>query len=238
MTKNSKHMKRYAAPRTWTIGRKELVWAPKPSPGTHKEESALPLVIALRDILRIGRTTSEIKKMLGERSVLVDGTPRLDHRFPVGIMDVITIPKVQKSYRVLLNPRGQLTLRPIEQTEVGWKLTRIINKTVVKGGRTQLNLHDGRNIIVEKDEFKTGDVLKISLPEQKILSKIDLAEDSLALLTGGAHIGTICRIKRIEKTENPKANLVEFHEGFNTVIDYVFVVGRETSEITAAEVVL
>jgi small subunit ribosomal protein S4e len=153
-------------------------------------------------------------------------------------MDVITLTKPQKSYRVMLNPRGQLVLRPIEQAEVGWKLTRIMNKTTVKGGKTQLNLHDGRNILVEKDEFKTGDVLKISLPEQKILGKIDLTEDSLALLTGGAHIGTICRIKKIEKTENPTANLVEFHEGFNTVVDYVFVVGKQTSEITAAEVVL
>jgi small subunit ribosomal protein S4e len=238
MTKNSKHMKRYAAPRTWAIGRKELVWAPKPSPGTHKEESALPLVIALRDILKIGQTASEIKKILSERSVLVDGTPRLDHRFPVGIMDVISIPKIGKSFRVMLNPRGQLVLRPIEQTEVGWKLTRIMDKTTVKGGKTQLNLHDGRNILVEKDEFKTGDVIKISLPEQKILGRMELSEDSLALLTGGAHIGTICRIKKIERTENPTANLVEFHEGFNTIIDYVFVVGKETSEITGAEVVL
>jgi small subunit ribosomal protein S4e len=130
-------------------------------------------------------------------------------------------------------------LRPVEQTEVGWKLTRIMNKTIVKGGRTQLNLHDGRNILVEKDnDFKTGDVLKISIPEQKVLGRLELSEDSLALLTGGAHIGTICRIKKIERTENPTANLVEFHEGFNTVIDYVFVVGKETSEIAAAEVVL
>jgi len=238
MTRNSKHLKRYKMPRSWAIPRKEEVWAPRPSPGPHDQRSSLPLVIALRDMLQIGKTASEVKKVLDSRSVLVDGRVRVDHRFPVGLMDVISMPKTGKSYRVLLNPRGQLILRPIEQVEAGWKLVRIIDKTVVKGARVQLNLHDGRNILVENDEYHTGDVLKVSLPEHKILGIIPMQSDSLALLTGGAHIGTVCRIKKSERTENPTANLVEFHEGFNTIMDYVFMVGRETSEIGTAEVVL
>jgi len=238
LTKNSKHMKRYTMPRTWAIPRKEKVWATNVSPGTHRQELAIPLVVALRDILKIGKTAAEIKKILSAREVLVDGTPRVDHRFPVGLMDIISIPRTKAAYRVMLNPRGQIVLRPVEQNEVGWKLVRVSDKTMVKGGKIQLNLHDGRNILVEGNEIRTGDVLKISLPEQKILGRMQMEEEALALLIGGAHIGTVCRIKRIEKTENPTANIVEFHEGFNTVMDYVFIVGKETSEIQAAEVVM
>lgn len=236
MTKSSKHMKRYATPRSWTIPRKEVVWAVRPVPGPHKLEQSIPLMVALRDMLHIGQTSAEVRKVLGRREVLIDGKPRVSYKHPIGLMDVISIPKVKQHYRVMLNPRGKIALRKVEENESRWKLVRIMNKTKVRGSRVQLNLHDGRNIIVDKDDFRTGDVLKISLPDQKIISKLAFKEDSLAMLTGGAHIGTICKIKKIERTRNPMPNIVEFHEGFNTIVDYVFVVGADTSEIEPAEV--
>ena len=42
--------------------------------------------------------------------------------------------------------------------------------------------------------------------------------------------------QKIETTRNPMPNIVEFHEGFNTIVDYVFMVGTEKSEIETAEV--
>ncbi|MFW3145262.1 MAG: 30S ribosomal protein S4e [Thermoplasmatota archaeon] len=236
MTKNSKHLKRYASPRSWTIEKKTNVWAVKPSPGPHPTEQSIPLMVALRDILHLGNTSSEVRKILGNREVQVDGKVRISYKHPVGLMDVISIPKLGHNYRVLLNPRGKIALRKIPDAESKWKLVRIMNKTVVRGGKTQINLHDGRNILLAKDEYRTGDVLKISLPDQKILARFPFEEDSLAMLTGGAHIGTICRIKKIEKTRNPMPVIVEFQEGFNTIVDYVFMVGKETSELEMAEV--
>ncbi|MGA1822103.1 MAG: 30S ribosomal protein S4e [Thermoplasmatota archaeon] len=236
MTRNSKHLKRYAAPRTWVIPRKKNIWAVKSSPGPHTGESSMPLLIALRDIAKLGETSAEVRKILGNRDVMVDGRVRINYKHPVGLMDVISVTGIDRHFRVMLNPRGQIVLKPIESNEASWKLVRVMNKTTVKGGKVQLNLHDGKNILVKKDEYRTGDVLKISLPDLKIISKYQLTEDSLALLTGGAHIGSICKIKKTEKTRNPGPNLVEFHEGFSTIMDYVFVVGETTSEIGSAEV--
>ncbi|MGA1866284.1 MAG: 30S ribosomal protein S4e [Thermoplasmatota archaeon] len=236
MTKDSRHMKRYTAPRSWPLQRKEYVWAVKPVPGAHSKEQSVPLMVALRDMLHLGRTSAEIRKILGRREVLVDGKVRMNYKHIVGLMDVISIPKIDRHYRVLLNPRGRISLKDIDPSQATWKLVRIMDKRKVRGGKTQLNLHDGRNMIVEKDTYKTGDVLKISLPDQRIISKVDIKEDSLAMLTGGAHIGTVCRIKKIEKTRNPMPNIVEFHEGFNTIVDYVFMVGSDRSEIEVAEV--
>ncbi len=233
---DSKHLKRYAAPRSWAIQRKPKVWTVRAKPGAHSMEKSIPLLVALRDILNLGDTASEIRKILARRDVLVDGKVRTSPKLPVGIMDVISIPKIKSFYRVMVNPRGQITLKKIEKSESTWKLARIMNKTIVKGGTLQLHLHDGRNILVKKDEFKTGDAIKISLPDQKIIEKFPMKEESLAFLTGGAHIGTICRIKRIEVTRNPDPNIVEFHEGFNTIIDHVFIIGIKTSEIESAEV--
>jgi len=122
MTKDSKHMKRYAAPRSWSIGRKEHVWAVRPLPGPHKKEQSIPLMVALRDLLHLGQTSAEVKKILGRREVLVDGNARVDHKHIVGLMDIISIPKVDRHYRVMLDPRGKIALRSIEATQSKWKL--------------------------------------------------------------------------------------------------------------------
>ncbi len=237
MAKNSKHMKRYTMPRSWSIPKKTNTWAVNPSPGPHQKEASIPLMIALRDILKVGETSSEVRKVLSRRDVLVDRRSRMDHRFPVGLMDVLTLPKLKANYRVLLSPRGKIVLKSIGDQESTWKLARIMDKSIQKGGKVQLNLHDGRNILVDKDEFKAGDVIKISLPDQKVIARYPMQEESLAMLTGGAHVGSICRIKKINRTRNPMSNTVEFHEGFSTLIDYVFMVGTKTSEIEGMGVV-
>jgi len=233
---NTKHVKRYAVPRTWLIPKKTKTWSVKSSPGPHNKESSIPLMVALRDILKIGETGSEVKKILGRREVLVDGKPMVNNKHPVGIMDVISIPIIDRYYRVLVNHRGHIVMKQVDKKEASWKLVKIVNKTTVKGGKTQLNLHDGKNLLADSKKYRTGDVLKISLPDYKILSKIEMKEDTLALLTGGAHIGTICRIKGMERTRNPGPNIVEFNEGFSTIMDYVFLVGDKQSEIGEVEV--
>lgn len=235
---DSKHLKRYAAPRSWKIPRKTKVWAVRPSPGGHPKDKSIPILVALRDILHLGETASEIRKILAKREVFVDGKVRTSYKHPIGVMDVISIPKIKGYYRVILNPRGQLTLKKVQESESKWKLSRIMNKSIVKGGKVQLNMHDGRNILLTKNDYKTGDVLKISIPDQKILDRFPMDVDSMAYLTGGAHIGTICKIKKVNVTRNPDPNIVEFHEGFNTIIDHVFIVGTKTSEIEPAEVSL
>lgn len=147
---NSKHLKRYAAPRSWAIPRKTNVWAVRPRPGPHPMEKSVPLMVALRDMIHLGDTASEVRKALAKREVLVDGKVRMDGKYPVGVMDIIALPKLKTFYRVMLNPRGQITLKKVQETESKWKLSRIMNKTIVKKGRMQVNLHDGRNILVDK----------------------------------------------------------------------------------------
>ena len=38
----------------------------------------------------------------------------------------------------------------VKPAEAKWKLVRVENKRVIKGGKTQLNLHDGTNILSDK----------------------------------------------------------------------------------------
>ena len=230
-----KHLKRLPAPRTWRLARKEHTWAYKPRPGPHPQEGALPIAAVLRENLGLVDTAREAERVIFSRHVLVDGRPVKDPKFPVGLMDVVTLVPMKTHYRVLIDQRGRLALVPIEAAEASWKLCRIEDSGTVKGGKTQLRLHDGRNILLAKSEHATGTTLKVSVPSQKIVGAMPLAPGHIALLTGGQHAGQLVHVDRVERTRNPRANLVHFKEGYSTIIDYVFVVGKETPEIRVPE---
>jgi len=229
-----KHLKRFKAPKTWPIHAKEETWTTKPSAGPHAIGNSLPLIMVLRDILGLARNTREAKIILNNREVLVDGTPRKDHRFPVGFMDVISIPKINKYYRLIPDYKGRLVLHEIDEKDSTFKLVSIEDKTTIKGGKTQLNLHDGRNVLTE-DEYKTGDVLLLEVPEQKISDSIKFEEGSLGLIIGGKHIGELGKIGEITVTKSSKSNtvLMETDEGsFLTLAKYVFVIGQDKPVIS------
>lgn len=230
-----KHLKRLPAPRTWKLARKEHVWAYKPRPGPHRQESSLPLVSLLRDSLRIADNAREAERAIFSRAVLVDGRVVKDPKFPVGLMDVVTLSPTKTHYRVLLDSRGKLVPMPIDAAEAAWKLCRVENRGTIKGGKAQLRLHDGRTVLLPKHEYSTGTTVRLGLPGQKVLGAMPLAQGHVALLTGGQHAGELVHVERVERTRNPRANMVHFREGFSTIIDYVFVVGTETPEIRVPE---
>ncbi len=232
----SRHMKRLTIPKSWKIPKKEVKWAVKPSPGKHPLESSVPLGIVVRDMLRYADTMREARRIIGGRKVIVDGKVVMDYKAPIGMMDVVSIPEVGEHYRMLFDIKGRLTLTKIDEERAKWKLVRINDKTYVRGGKLQLNMHDGRNILVDKDTYKTGDVLKISLPEQKILRHLPLKEGSKAIITGGKHGGSLGVIKKYEVIKGTQSNIVTFEEGFRTIKDYVFVVGTDTPEVKLPEV--
>ena len=185
----SDHMKRIAIPRSWPLNKKAHVFTTKQSAGAHSLETSMPVITVLRDILGVCDTAKEAKRIVGNRDVFVDGKAVKNPKAPVGLMDVLSIPKLDADYRVLLNPRGKLALVKIEKDEASWKLCRIEDKTVVKGGKIQLNLHDGRNILLDKNDYKTGDVLKVAFDGQKILEAYPLAAGAAALVSSGNHAG-------------------------------------------------
>lgn len=231
-----KHQKRLTMPRKWNLPRKVHPWAPKLLPGPHDQENSLPLGIIIRDILKLADNARETKKILGARNILVDGKVRKSFKFPVGFMDVISIPKNNEYYRLLLDGRGKLVLTPISKSETVWKLVKIVNKRTIKKGQFQLNLHDGRNILLEKNKFNTKDVIKLEIPTQKMLGHYPFEEGKVAMIIGGKHAGTISHIENVTVSRSSKPNIVTLSDGFSTIMDYVFVVGKKMPVIKIPEV--
>src|SRR4030042_1686301 len=144
----SKHLKRLPAPANWPIHRKEFKWVAKPKPGPHSVERSLPLLLIVREILGFVKTRNEAKIMLSAGQIKVDGRVIREDDYPVGMMDLIEISSIKKSYRILPSHKG-LKLHTLQGNEKDFKLCKIVSKTTAKGGHLQLNLHDGKNVLVK-----------------------------------------------------------------------------------------
>jgi small subunit ribosomal protein S4e len=230
----SGHLQRLAAPRNYPILRKTAHYVIKTAAGPHTKKMSLPLLLILRDILRIADTQHEIKQILNGRKVLVDGVPRTDMKFPVGLMDVLAFPQVKESYRILLNHDGTLKLSKITDKESKLKLCKILNKTAVRKGKIQLNLHDGRNLIVDDKKYKTSDTILISLPDQKVSKHYPLEKESNVFITDGKHVGEAAKIvdmHRMAGSTEDRVVLENQNGKFETLKRYVFVIGKEQPEV-------
>src|SRR5215831_14754126 len=128
----SRQLKREPSPGFWPIHRKEETWAPMTRPGPHAREKSLPLVLVLREMLGYAKTSAEAKRIINARQVRVDGITRRDHRFPVGLMDVLQIAGANQSFRVLPKKGGGLILSPVAGEEANYKLCKITGRNTVK----------------------------------------------------------------------------------------------------------
>ena len=231
----SDHMKRLAVPRSWPVKKKSHVWITKQSAGAHSIEESMPAVVVLRDILGICDNAKEAKRAIADREILVDGKALKDYKAPIGLMDVVSIPKMKENYRMLLTSKGKMTLVPIPDENAKWKLCMIENKTVVAGGKIQLNFHDGRNIILDKNDYKTGDVLKVAFDGQKILDHYPLKDGAVALIIKGHHAGHINYVSDYVAVKGPAQNVVKFADGTETVKENVFIIGASEAAIKLPE---
>jgi small subunit ribosomal protein S4e len=241
-------LKRKPAPRFWPIHRKEFSWVVKPSPGPHSLENCLPLSLVLRDILGVAKTRKEAKMIISQGKVYVDGKVRRKDDFPVGLMDVISIPDSNKFFRIMPSQKG-LFLNPISKKETSFKLCRVEDKTTVKNGYVQIALHDGSNILMKVADpknpqeiiYETFDVLKLSLPEKQVIDHLKTKEGNLAVITGGKNIGKQGRIVEIEKAEAKKRRnalvVIEDEKGnrYQTILDFVFSIGGAQPLISLPE---
>lgn len=233
MVKN--HLKRINAPKSWKIQRKASRFITRPRPGAHPMELSMPLATLFKEVLGYANTTNEVKRILRSKEILVDGRRRLDYALPVGLMDVLSIPTLKEHYRMLLNIHGSLYLREVPEGESNLKLCRVDGKTVMKGGKLQLNLCSGRSIIAKDAACKVGDSLLLELPEQKVKGHFPLEEGAAIYLTGGSHVGrfgVLTELKGPIVMFRPADSKEEKH---TTSRKYAFVVGRGKPALSLTE---
>jgi len=239
----AKHLKTLPAPVDWPIHRKEVKWVVKPSAGPHPIRRCFPLLLIVRELLGLAKNRSEAKTMISSGHVKVDGKEKLKDDYPVGSMDVVEISAINKIFRVLPSNKG-LVLHPIEKGEKDYKLCKIVGKKTVENGQVQLNLHDGKNVLLKigdprqpkEDVYHIHDVLKMRIPENEILAHLKFEDGILGLVDRGKNMGIFVEVTKIVQRVWPSQPSLALTDGkgnqFETIVDYVFPIGKGEPWVT------
>ena len=184
----------------------------------------MPINLIVRDVLGRAQSAREVRFIVHNELIKVDGRVCKDTRRGVGLMDVLSLG--DEHFRCMLDANGRLRYVKISAEEASWKLVRVEGKTTLKGGKTQLNFHDGRNMLVDDPkEFNTGDSIKLSLPDQEVLEHIKFEDGVRCYLIGGTHVGEMASMKERIVKRSSMPNEVAFDE-FGTTEVNVFAVGE------------
>ncbi len=225
------YTKSLLSPGYYRTGKKTNKFVITSSPGPHKKSKSIPLAIALRNILNLAENRRESREILGKRFVKVDNKVRTDHRFPIGFMDVLSINN--SVYRVLIGNKG-LCIKPVKKDQSSVKLLKVIGKKYNKNKKLQISLHDGKTMIVDKDIYKTGDVILFDIDNKKIKDVIQFKRGSTVLIIDGKNKGKLGKIEDIVVVKGSQPNKVVIKLGndiLETYKDYVFIVGQDSPVI-------
>eukprot|EP01056_Protomagalhaensia_sp_Gyna25_P001593 Protomagalhaensia_sp_Gyna_25__1592@NODE_181_length_4580_cov_356_102841_g141_i0_p2_GENE_NODE_181_length_4580_cov_356_102841_g141_i0NODE_181_length_4580_cov_356_102841_g141_i0_p2_ORF_typecomplete_len412_score79_44Ribosomal_S4e/PF00900_20/1_5e27Ribosomal_S4e/PF00900_20/1_3e0240S_S4_C/PF16121_5/3_5e0240S_S4_C/PF16121_5/2e13RE_HaeIII/PF09556_10/0_28_NODE_181_length_4580_cov_356_102841_g141_i0711306 len=182
-----------------------------------------------KEVLK-GKDSKDVKGDIRDIVVKVDGKVRTDKTFPLGFMDVVSIDKTQKHYRILLNTKGRFVPHRIKQDETGYKLCRIRQIKIGKGAIPYAYLHDGRTIRFAHPAFRRNDTVKLDLETGKPVEHLKFDIGALAMVTAGHSIGRVGKVTSIEKHPGA-ADMIHLkdarNESFCTKVDSVFVIGTD-----------
>lgn len=224
------HLKRIKMPWFWQVDRKGKKFVTRPCPGPHKLDSCMTVDMLLKEYLKYAKVRKEVKYIINNKELMIDKRYVKDYKFPVGLMDIIDLVNLKEAYRVMLAPKGKFRLIKLKKDDANLKFCKIINKTTIKKGKTQLNLFDGQNIIVEKDSYKVGDTVVLDLSEKKIKKHLKLEKGAMVLLTAGKHIGEVGVIESISQYDGMRKSSVILKSkdaSFETLKEYCYVIDKD-----------
>ncbi|MDV0442013.1 30S ribosomal protein S4e [Methanorbis furvi] len=226
--------KRMTAPDAWQIARKESKYVVSPAHGPH-DGSALPIGVWMRDHMNFAQNTKEVKKILHDRHVVLNGKIVTDEHIGIDVFDIVSFPKINKHYMILVDEKGRQTAHEISSEAAQVQLVKVANKTTITGGKTQINLTSGANFIGD-NSCKGKDSLVITIVGDDrfvVQQHFPFAVGNMAMIIGGQHTtktGKIVEIK-IQESSLPNRVVIETANGdkFETIEDYIYMIGTTES---------
>lgn len=213
------HLKRQKVPKNWPIPRKGSTYVVRPNLNINK---GIPILIILRDLLKIVQNRKEAKKAIHAKNILHNNKIIKDEKNSVSLLDIITIVPLKTHYRVELSEFGKFSLEKIKEDEAKHKIVKVIDKKVLRGKKTQLNLSDGRNFISSL-KCKTNDSVLINLKEKKIEKCIPLKEKAKVIVFAGKHSGNKGLIEKID-LKRKMVKVVNERKRINVLIKQLMVI--------------
>jgi len=222
-------LKRVCAPKSWMLDKLSGVFAPRPTPGPHKLRECMPLMVFLRNRLKYALTYVECKKIVKQRLIKIDGKIRTESKYPIGMMDVVTIEKTGENFRMLYDHKGRFVVHRIDAEEAKTKLCKVKRVMVGPKGVPFVVTNDGRTIRYPDPLVKLNDTILINTSTAKIQEFVKFESGNLCMITGGRNIG---RVGIITSRERHPGSFEIVHvkdangHAFATRVNNVFVIGR------------
>ena len=213
------HLKRQKVPKNWPIPRKGTTYVVRPSFSLNK---GIPILIILRDILKLAQNRKEVKKALISKQILLNDRVVKDEKHNALLFDVVKIIPLKKNYRIEIFENKKFGVKEIKEIESNSKIAKITNKKILKGGKTQLNLSDGNNFI-SKLKCKTNDSVIINFKKKGIEGCIPLKEKTKVIVFDGKHSGKKGVIHKID-TKNKITEIIVEKNKINVLIKQLMVV--------------
>ena len=174
--------------------------------------NSVPVVIAIRDMLKLAKTAKEVKKMIQEKLLKINGRVVTDYRESISLFNIFD---ADKAYELSLIPTKKFSFNPVKTKNQ--RLCKVVNKHIVKNGLIQLNFHDGSNIL-SKDNIKVGDSIYLDL-DSKIKKHVSLEAGKDCFVISGKYLGENAKIISVkDKLVNIKLKEGEAEIPSNSVV--------------------
>ena len=213
------HLKRQKVPKNWPIERKGTAYIVRPNANI---SNGIPILIALRDMLKLAQNRKEVKKAIHVKNLLLNGYPVRDEKNSISLFDTLTIVPSNESYKLSLSEKGKFQIEKISAGEETHKIAKVINKRILKGKKIQLNLSDGRNFLSDI-KCNVNDSVLIDLKKKKIEKCLPLKEKGKVLVFAGKHAGKKANINKIDQVKK-MAELTFNDEKINVLIKQLIII--------------
>jgi small subunit ribosomal protein S4e len=184
----------------------------------------------LRNRLKYALTYQEVKMIVMQRLVKVDGKVRTDMKYPAGLMDVVTLEKTNENFRLLWDTKGRFAIHKIHKDEASYKLCRVNKVCIGKKGNPFCTTHDGRTIRFPDPEIKPNDTVRVNILDGKILDWVKFEVGNIVMATKGNNIGRVGILMHRERHPG-SFEIVHIKDAqgnsFATRLENVMVIGKE-----------
>lgn len=165
-------------------------------------DNSVPVIIALRDMLKLAKTSAEVKSMIHRKLIKLNGSLVSESNASIKLFNIL---EADKSYVLSLSTTGKFFFEETKDSKI--RLCKITGKNLVKDGKVQYHLHDGSNVI-SKDKLAIGDSIYLDM-SGKIVKHKALDKGSNVFIISGKYTGMSGKVDSL--IEN-KA-LISFKEG-------------------------
>jgi small subunit ribosomal protein S4e len=194
------HQKRKTIPKLWALPRTGTKYL---AVSDHNQRTSIPLVIVLRDMLKLVQTKKELKGLLYTKQIKVNTRIVQEGNYPIQLFDTLTLVDAKKNYRAVIKGK-RIAFEEISDKENSTRVYKVINKKILAKNKIQINLDGGRNLITS-EKINPGEFVVMS-SDNKISKIIVLKKDVEVIAIQGKHLGKEGKIKDI------------FKEGDNTIV--------------------